>query len=365
MRILIVMNQANEAKCLQQFLYQLLRQYQIEIRYVDNTFEGLIKYKQFAPTLMIVDADMPALNGFSFVSILRDAGPKCLMYVIVKEDMPLIATQIDHFFQSPLNYDLIAAQMQSLFEQRKMEEFHCVEHHYGQLEKAKQDQKNLLPDPVTTETFKVDYIYSPFNNLSGDCLDYWFGHDKKGLYGFLFDCTGHGINAFSQVLEIRALFHINFRYYQRNKTTQSLSGLMQNINEELFRLHGDNVACCAGVAFYIDFATLELRYCSAGIPNFFVRFIGDSIYKEIEMANYLIGYDPNAIFDEQKLLLSNVEDVIFSSDGFSELLYKSTVELAKAKHDDISAVFIRLKNVNTGAHNGHIEEAQHEICKIS
>lgn len=345
------MKQGEDAQRLQQLLLMVLLD--VEIVCVNNSLECLIQYNQSQPAIVIIDADMPTLNGFSVVSILRDAeaGRKCLMYVIGRANTPLINSDIDCFFQFPLDYELVAEQLLSDFKKKGTKKQHSG------LEKAKQDQKNLLPKPVTTNAFKVDYIYSPFDELSGDCLDYWCGQDKKGLYGFLFDCTGHDINAFSQVLEIRALFHISFRYYQRNEMLRNLGKLMQNINEEVFRLHNENVACCAGVAFYIDFQTLELRYCSAGIPNFFIRRIGNSGYEEIEMQNYLIGYVPDATFDEKSLSLADVSEVIFSSDGFSELLYKSIKDLEKAKHDDTSAVFIRLKKLNTGAQNGHPEEA--------
>lgn len=352
MRILIVMKQGEDAQRLRQHLSMTLG-YPIDIFCVNNSLECLIQYNQSQPAVVIIDADMPTLNGFSVVSILRDAdtGRKCLMYVIGRANTPLIDPDINCFFQSPLDYERIAAQLLSDFDKKDTDKQH------SELEKAKQDQKKLLPEPVTTNAFKVDYIYSPFDELSGDCLDYWFGQDKKGLYGFLFDCTGHNINAFSQVLEIRALFHISFRYYQRNEASRNLGKLMQNINEELFRLHNKNVACCAGVAFYIDFQTLELRYCSAGIPNFFIRRIGNTDYEEIEMQNYLIGYVSAATFDEKRLSLDDVSEVIFSSDGFSELLYKSIMDLEKAKHDDTSAVFIRLKKLKTGVQNGHPEEA--------
>lgn len=351
--ILIVIQKGDTADRLQQSIQDALQVYGVEVHIVYDSIEGLIKFRQIKPTLMIIDADMPTLNGFSFVSILQDMAVNCLMYIIVSDETPLLnCSKIDCFFHTPLDLDFILGQLLSVFEKKYM-----ADQKSSQLEKAKYDQKKLLPESVITDGFKVDYIYSPFSELSGDCLDYWFGQDEKGLYGFIFDCTGHDINAFSQVLEIRALFHINFRYYQRhqhNNIDNTLSDVMQNVNEELFRLHGENVACCAGVAFYIDFIKMELHYCSAGIPNFFIRNKNEKNYKEIEMENYLIGYDSEATFYEKKMSLENVDDVIFSTDGFSELLYKAASDLAKAKHDDISAVFIRIKNTKQGVHNKHL-----------
>lgn len=347
-KILLILSRQEESEKLQAAIKDALKQYNAEVFSVYDAMEGITKYRELLPTVSIIDAEVPMLNGFSLISIMRDIYPKSLMYVVMRQNTSLIGTKVDYFFCAPLDYGQIIAQLNYVFEKESMAESHLV-----QLEKAKLEQKRILPQPLVTDSFKVDYIYSPFNELSGDYLDYWFGQDQRGLYGFLFDCTGHDINAYSQVLEIRSLFHIHLRIYQMNKMVPQLDRLMRDVNEELFRLHNEYVACCAAVVFYIEFETMQLYYCSAGIPNFFIKKIGAAEYEEVEMSNYLIGYLPDAEFEEKKLPLENVSEIIFSSDGFSELLYKSANNLTKAKHDDVSAIFIKLINTRECAHYGH------------
>ena len=190
----------------------------------------------------------------------------------------------------------------------------------------------------------MNNVYSPFSELSGDGLDYWTGEDEHGLYGLLFDCTGHDIVSFLQVGEIRALLKKGCKYYQSN-VYKSLSEIMQNVNTDLFGLHGDDTICTAAIIFYFDFKKNILHYCSAGIPGFYVKYQNAAVIKKIECRNYLIGYTPDATFKTQTLALNDVNEVIFSSDGFSELLFiKGNIDLAK--HDDVSAILITLKRDN-------------------
>ena len=77
--------------------------------------------------------------------------------------------------------------------------------------------------------------------------------------------------------------------------------------------------------------------------NFFIQYKDEMQMKEVIMENYPIGYEPGVEFDEKKISLENVEKVIFSSDGFSELLFENSNGLVKAKHDDVSAIVIQIK----------------------
>ena len=95
------------------------------------------------------------------------------------------------------------------------------------------------------------------------------------------------------------------------------------------------------VIFYFDFEKNILHYCSAGIPSFYIK--RGSKMEEILMENYLIGYEPDVGFDEKALELEDIDEIIFSSDGLSELLFKDMQDTDPAKHDDVSAILVKLK----------------------
>ncbi|MEN6623284.1 MAG: SpoIIE family protein phosphatase [Smithella sp.] len=322
------------------FVKNALHKYEVEIVLAETAFEGLIKFGQYAPCLVIAAANLPTLNGYSLSAIIKGApkGDACSIYMVINNNELTIpnAAGIDYLVMQPIQWELLAMQLQCFFEKRAMAEYHLSE-----IIRAKNRQNELLPHKLQTESFTVDYIYSPYNELSGDCLDYWYGRNENGLFGFIFDCTGHDLCSFLQVSEIRTIIRWGFRCYQQQSLYDDLGDIMKNVNTELFYSHGDNVSCVAAIIFFLDFKTNQLHYCSAGIPSFYIKKASSDQYTEVEMENYLIGYDPKADFIEKSLSTEKVDEVIFSSDGFSELLFKKDIK--NPKHDDVSAIFIQLK----------------------
>lgn len=314
----------------------------IHIYTAKTAMEGIIKFKEYLPTLLIVENDLPDLSGMSVSSIIKgtEKSDMTTIYLIGASNLVQNA-QADHYFPKDLaaHKDMFAMQLRTFFDRRFMSLQHSDE-----LARAKMKQSEFLPDKIETNTFKVDHIYSPFGDLSGDGVDYWYGEDTDGLYGLLFDCTGHDIVSFLQVGEIRALLKRGCKFFQLGSIS-SLSEIMKNINEDLFALHGDDTISTAAVVFFFDFKKNTLHYCSAGIPSFYVSHKSEGMIKEIMMEGYLIGYEQDSIFEEHEISLDGVDKVIFSSDGFSELLIKNTETesgITAAKNDDVSAICVQL-----------------------
>ena len=120
----------------------------------------------------------------------------------------------------------------------------------------------------------------------------------------------------------------------------SLNIWLQNVNNELFRLYNDDTYCTAAVTFEINLNTCVLTYCSAGIPYFWIKKNGK--YKQIFMENFLIGCEPGCSFEEQQINIYPGKEVIFCSDGLSELIGKDLAKLKRPQQDDISSIFINL-----------------------
>jgi len=60
------------------------------------------------------------------------------------------------------------------------------------------------------------------------------------------------------------------------------------------------------------------------------------------MENFLIGCEPGCEFEENQVSICPGKEVIFCSDGLSELLGKDLEKLKRPQQDDISSVFISL-----------------------
>lgn len=55
-----------------QYIEVLLRSYSHELIEACDGAEGLLKYKQCRPTLIITDIQMPEVDGYQFISAVRD-----------------------------------------------------------------------------------------------------------------------------------------------------------------------------------------------------------------------------------------------------------------------------------------------------
>ncbi|MBO6293811.1 MAG: response regulator [Selenomonas sp.] len=317
-----------------------------------NGVEGLHKAQKFMPVLIIADNNLPDMNGMSFASVIKgtiECQDSKILVFDVKPNSILSNTKADFFLPVMDERQLkifITAHIDSFFQNQ-----YVMAAHRDEYESRKMEQLNQLPKQIDNNWVRISNIFSPYDELSGDGFDYWISpqsNTEEGvLYGFLYDCTGHGPESYPLVSSIRSLLKKNLRMYEFHRFP-SLSCVMSKANDTIMDTTPSNTLTpAAAVTFYVNFKDNKLKYCPAGIPSFFVRYIGEDGYEKIECRNYLLGMFPNASFDEQEMSLTGVDELVFSSDGFSEILYHQDDDSSKeAKHDDVSAVTIQLKRPN-------------------
>ena len=313
---------------------------------------GLHKVQMHIPVFIIVDNDLPDMNGISFASIAKDSiegqGSKILVFGV---DKFLENMRID-FFLPPMPDNMLESFLSHQLESFLQSNF-FMDAHREEYETKKQEQINMLPPKIDTNWVSVSSIFSPYDQLSGDGFDYWISpqnsQEESGiLYGFLYDCTGHGPESYPLVESIRSLLEKNIRLYEF-KRFQSLSDVMERSNATIMdTTPANDLTPTAAVTFHVDFHKNKLRYCTAGIPCFFVRYAGEHKHKKIDCRNFLLGMFPGVEYDENEMDLVGVDELVFSSDGFSELIFhQQDTKAIEAKHDDVSAVIIRLKRPET------------------
>lgn len=313
----------------------------LEQIHMDDPIAALLSSKQKKPDIVFVDANMKLLNGFSFSAIISGYKENCEIFIICdkeKKYQNIKSLSDAHIISFPYNISNLANEIQIILEKhiaiRQNQSFCWSSRTGSSIEKVKKDQRNTLPKAIHT-SIHIDYIFSPYDELSGDCLDFWYSPKENIIYGFLFDCTGHDIHSFAQVREMRTLFRLMFAL-RRN----SLNVWLQNVNNELFRLYDEDTYCTTAIAFEVNLNTNIIRYCSAGIPYFWIKNNGE--YEQVFMENFLIGCEPGCEFEENQVSIYPGKEIIFCSDGLSELIGKDLARLKKPQQDDISSIFINL-----------------------
>lgn len=317
----------------------------INIVIASSFYEAVLKYIELKPFISLISVNLPVVNGLSLANILKGSNlGRDKVVCVFGEYFDLPDLRMDYFFRFPLDSSEIISKVKSYLSVSDtiyIDTNELMSKEAMEIEKARKKQSKILPVALSNDDICVKYLYSPCDDLSGDCIDYWVKDDK--LYGFLFDCTGHGLTAAIQVGEIRASLKLGFQQLSFG-IFHSLDDVMRYVNDTIFSLHRwDDVMLVAGIAFCIDYKKDVLEYCAAGIFNFFAKRINDAMFMPVDLTSNLLGYTPTPDFECKKLDLTGYQSIIFSSDGLSDLLNVPCCDLQMAQHDDVSAVFIQLK----------------------
>ncbi|KHM52788.1 hypothetical protein NZ47_02835 [Anaerovibrio lipolyticus] len=313
---------------------------------VNTGIEALNKIAANDPMLLIIDNDLPDIPGMSIASIVKDASklhnPTVFLYNLTKL---YPNTKADNYFFKPLETDVFST---ILFEYLDFK-FNDVLSR-GSIANAVVDQDSRIPRLIATDTFSVNNIYSPYHLLSGDGLHYWYDTESNSLYGYLFDCVGHDINSYIlAAFKIVPMIEKSFKSYESG-VYDSLSEFMASLNEYIFALNSSPEPTPM-LLFFVDLNARRLTFCSAGIPNILIKRKGTM--EVIDCNNYILGFKPDAEFNEECMLVNDASQIIFGSDGFLDLLRDGTTDICEivnsAKHDDVSAIIINFND----AHNGH------------
>ena len=302
----------------------------VKIVWVEDAMQGFRRYSKLHPVAVLAEAGLEPINGFSFLSVLRGftAADLCPIYIVAPDKAKKLPVKIDRIFSASFS-------PQAFVDQLKYDAACCqiMPTSLTGYERTVCEQTAQLPNVICRPDIEVSHIYSPYGDFSGDFLDYWM--DGQRLYGFLIDCTGHDINSFSQVREMKIIYHLKFRQYAEN-----LGTVMKEINQAIFDEYGVRRPLSAGLVFSLNREQEKLTYCSAGIPEFCV--FRDNRYETVPMENYLIGFSREAVFTASEMSLCGISDIIFATDGLMDLMDKSVNELESAKHDDTTAIFIKI-----------------------
>lgn len=225
---------------------------------------------------------------------------------------------------------------------------------------AQKKQLSGLPAKLVLDRCEIDYIYIPYDYLSGDFFHYRYDKKNQRIIGYLFDCTGHDILAWQQVDTMRVLFNYGITFYE-NKIYKSLGEVMSSINENLFNMYGKDADLVAGISYEIDLKHKIFKYSSAALPVLLYSNISEEFnlkkdinkllkFEEKSLSSYALGWENGFKYIENEMSLKTIKKLIITSDGLYDLLKKakreSTSIMISDKEsyiDDISSIIFNFK----------------------
>lgn len=339
-RLLII---SPEAHKIGGWVKDLITAYDIVCFGASDGMSGLNLYNKAQPVFIIIDNMLPDVNGSSLSSIIKGTqqGRNSRIF-IVNIDKAIGNLKADYLiFSDGEPYSENTAYMLKTHMQLLIDSFMARRIHSNEIERAIKMQYQKLPNNIQYGKFMVSSLFSPYSDLSGDGLDFWISDNEKGIYGFLFDCTGHDLVSFTATGSIRAIMKKTCMLHQHG-VLESMSDIIQEVNSDLFDIDL-KPAMTAAIVFYINFKKNVMEFCSAGIPCIYKKCTGQNYYEKIITKNFTLGCFPDVNFDESTIPIENIEEIIVASDGFSELFAKELPKKEFAKHDDVSAIMISLK----------------------
>lgn len=275
--------------------------------------DALEKFAAFAPDVIILDLNMPRLDGLSVIARLRGELRARDTYVIVltgDEDKTVKSTALNlgandfltkRFDQQELLARMNVAARQILLNRQVAEEVSTVANL----------QARLLPrGGLDMEGVRVQGLYRSSGLASGDYYDYLRLPDGR-LRLAVADVSGHGARAAFLMAIARTLFH------QSAAQGQPLDQALGLLNDHLIDLVGEDKDFITFLAADLDPYAGTLTWINAGHCPGLVR-TAEGEFLTLKATSPMLGFFPELPLTLTVQPLSGAFEVFLFTDGFYE-----------------------------------------------
>ena len=299
----------------------------------DNGQQGLELYQKMDPSLILLDAKMPGMDGFDCCRKIRqlpDGEHIPILMVTGLEDQTSVeeafAAGATDYVTKPVQMPILTGRVRYLLKawQAEKEVRESNERFRLELQRAAEYVEALLPNANDAKRceeniqsgIKINSQYKPSSTLGGDAFDYgWL--DNEHLMFHLLDVAGHGVKSallsvsILNILRKRTLHGADF--YKPETVLTALNNVFQvNDNGE------DYFTFWYGL---YNITTRKLKFASAGHPPAVLAIPEGSDYKTcyLDSDGIAIGLLPDFPFDEQQFDVPVGSSLYIFSDGVYEI----------------------------------------------
>jgi sigma-B regulation protein RsbU (phosphoserine phosphatase) len=309
--------------------------------------------------LVLLDIEMPEMNGFEVLKRVRETHPATRLPIIIatargdREDVvEALRLGANDYVTKPLDFPVVAARVEAqLSLKRAVDRIVALEaalrRHNVELEQANnrmrqsldlasQMQRSLLPVvPMNLGEAEFEWVFHPCDELGGDILNVFpLGKRHAGIY--LLDVSGHGVPAaLLSVTLSRILAPLSDQSSLVEKrvdgslTPRPPCEVAQDLNRR-FPMSGGSLQYFTMFYGVFDLEKRVLKYVSAGHPPaLHVSAAGQA--KFLEGQNCAIGWFPEAVFEEGAVTLQPGDRLFVYSDGITETMDASGVIFGSEK----------------------------------
>jgi CheY-like chemotaxis protein/anti-sigma regulatory factor (Ser/Thr protein kinase) len=293
--------------------------------------EGLEKYHQNKPDIIICDNQMPKMNGIDMITKIREKDDNTSIvfmtaYVDVEEMIKYINLRVSQFVPKPVKKEVLLNAVDTAIEKvvSKRKELEALK---IKDEKRKKDEERSFKKELKViqddyyskyiqgkEDWSINIFYKPLEVLSGDSYSVRKIDENRVLF-IIVDAMGKGLPAsLSSVLSISFInYAVNRAVRNNNFVLEAL--LLDYIEFIKTEILDDEIVSLSMVV--LDHFNKTIQYSTYSMPSIIVKKTDGSIV-ELQANNFAISqYSSFAQVDIHDLG-DDVEAIIFNSDGLDE-----------------------------------------------
>jgi len=296
--------------------------------------------------LILLDIEMPGMNGFEVLRTLRLTRPATQLPIIIatargdrKDIVEALSLGANDYVTKPLDFPVVNARVRTqlshklavdriiLLEadlrRRNVELEQANTRMKRSLELASRMQQALLPtSPLRVPGLNFAWSYEPCDELGGDILNVFpLGPDYVGLY--LLDVSGHGVPA--SLLSVTLSRMLAVVPGQASLVEEQSAGgwrprdpakVVEELNRR-FQMSGTYLQYFTVFYGVLELSTRRLRYVSAGHPPAF-HLPANGAGGFLPVNSFAVGWFPEATFEEGTVDLHDGDRLYLYSDGATE-----------------------------------------------
>jgi phosphoserine phosphatase RsbU/P len=306
-------------------LAQLLSAAGYDCRVSNDGSEALQTIHARPPSVLLLDFDMPGLNGAEVLRRLRsDDNPTVAQIPAImltahgseQSEVSCLQAGADDFVTKPVNASVLRARIETQLRLRSMRR--QLEHQNHELEKWRRDlerdlaaarltQQSLIPQkPLSLPGWQIATCYHPVIQVGGDIYGWLRMKDGRVLF-WIADGTGHGAAAALLTTLAKLLFH------HGSMDHDSPASLMEGVDNDFRSIFGATSFMTA-MCVALDPATGKAQVVGAGHPSLLVVH-RDGTTESIASLAPPLGLIKPAAFTETAIDLEPGDAFLLYTDG--------------------------------------------------
>ena len=306
-------------------LAQLLGAAGYDCRVSKDGSEALETIHARPPSLLLLDFDMPGLNGAEVLRRLRsDQDPTVAQIPVImltahgseQSEVSCLQAGADDFVTKPVNASVLRARIETQLRLRSMRRL--LEDQNDELEKWRRDlerdlaaarltQRSLIPQkPLSLPGWQIATCYHPVIQVGGDIYGWLRMKDGRVLF-WIADGTGHGAAA----ALLTTLAKLLFQYGSMDH--DSPASLMEGVDNDFRTIFGATSFMTA-MCVALDPATGKAQVVGAGHPSLLVVH-HDGTTESIASVAPPLGLIKRAAFTEITIDLEPGDAFLLYTDG--------------------------------------------------